>query len=146
MRKTKEVTIEIEGRDKGKTFIITEMPALEVERWAARALQGLTASGVDLPENVTAGGGAALAAYGVQALSRIEFSTLDALLAEMLACVQVREPAIVRRLTGDDIEEVSTLLLLRREWFGMHFGFFVAAAQSLMPPGKMKPQAAAPIQ
>lgn len=144
MRKVKDITIETEGRDRGKSFVITEMPAMQTERWATRALQGLTASGVDLPDDAIAGGGAALAAYGVRALGKIEFATLETLLAEMMACVQIREPAITRALTADDVEEIGTLLLLRREWFGVHFDFLLSAARSLMPPGRTTTGATAP--
>ena len=45
--KTKTVTIE-KGRDAGKTFLITEMPAIQADEWAHRLLEQAANSGVDL--------------------------------------------------------------------------------------------------
>ena len=50
-RKTKRVTITAEGRDKGKTFLITELPADQAERWAIRALLALIQSGAVISED-----------------------------------------------------------------------------------------------
>ena len=44
-RKTKTLTIE-SGRDVGKTFLITEMPLLQADRWAQQALFALAKSGI----------------------------------------------------------------------------------------------------
>jgi hypothetical protein len=38
-RKSIDVTIPFEGRDKGKVFHIVEMPSLHSERWAMRAIK-----------------------------------------------------------------------------------------------------------
>ena len=46
-RKEIEITIE-EGRDAGKTFKITEMPAVPADRWVTRALCLLGKSKTDL--------------------------------------------------------------------------------------------------
>ena len=43
-RKVEYITIDQEGRDQGKTFKITEMPALKAEKWATRAFLALAAS------------------------------------------------------------------------------------------------------
>src|SRR6185312_7551249 len=67
-RKTEIINVTSEGRDKGKQFIITEMPALRAERWAFRALLALAHSGVQLPEGAADGGMAVLASAGLQAL------------------------------------------------------------------------------
>ena len=40
-RKTKIVTIAAEGRDYGKSYLLTEMPALKAEKWATRAMMAL---------------------------------------------------------------------------------------------------------
>lgn len=45
--KTKTVTIE-KGRDKGKTFLITEMPAIEADYWAHGLVEQAANSGVNL--------------------------------------------------------------------------------------------------
>jgi len=48
-RKTCRVTIDADGRDKGKTFILTELPALDIERWTVRLVLALGKNGVNLP-------------------------------------------------------------------------------------------------
>lgn len=45
--KTKTVTIE-KGRDKGKTFLITEMAAIPADIWAHKLVEQAANSGVDL--------------------------------------------------------------------------------------------------
>jgi len=44
-RKTATVTISAEGRDKGKTFFLTEMSAERSEEWGERALLALVRGG-----------------------------------------------------------------------------------------------------
>src|SRR5262252_2336578 len=50
-RKTREVVVTDGGRDDGKHFIITELPASQAERWAARALMAMVRADVELPED-----------------------------------------------------------------------------------------------
>lgn len=148
MRKTAIVKIEDEGRDKGKIFIIREMPAAIAERWATRALLALARSGVDLPENVTGAGWAGIAAVGFKALSSIEYHDIQPLLDEMWLCVTVRpdnrNPEVTRPLVldgeGADVEEVATLLKLRTEVFNLHAGFSTGGAPSTAPILTTSPQ------
>lgn len=122
------------GRDHGKQFHLTEMPALQTERWATRALLALAASGVVLPEGWQDAGAAALAGVALSALAGVSYHDLAPLLNEMLECVEVLpDPKnhAVRRPLGsgeDDIEEVSTYLTLRREVFNLHMDFSQLAA------------------
>lgn len=138
MRKTKIVPIDVEGRDKGKTFLITEMPAAQAERWAMRALMAVADAGVDLPESAVNAGMAGIAAIGIRAIFRIPFEKAEPLMNEMMGCVQFvwdTRKNLTRSLVddgteSDDIEEVSTRLLLRSEVFELHTGFSMAAAVS----------------
>ena len=133
MRKTTVVTIDDEGRDKGKTFVLKEMPASIAERWATRALLTLARSGVQLPADIEKAGWAGMALLGFQALSQAKFEDVQPLLDEMWQCVSIRpdarHPEIVRPLLwtldgeGDDIMEVMTMLKLRAEIFNLHSGF-----------------------
>lgn len=132
VRKIKEVTITADGRDRGKTFIITEMPASRAEKWAARAFFAMGRAGIEVPEALQGAGMAAIAVVGIQALARLSFVDAEPLLDEMMACVQIKMPAITRPLIDDgteaeDIEEASTRLLLRSEVFEIHTGFSIAA-------------------
>lgn len=136
MRKFKDVAIESDGRDAGKIFRITEMDAEAGEWWAARALKGMIANGLEIPDEIAAGGMAALAAVGITALANIEDSALKSLLDEMFRCVQIvvgsAQAPIVRPLVKEDIEEISTRLELRKAWAELQLGFSFAAKPSTL--------------
>lgn len=132
MRKTSIVTISEQNRDFNKSFLVTEMPALKAEKWAARALLALSRSGIDVPEELQAMGFIGLAIFGLKFISGISFGELEPLMDEMMGCVQIapnpRDPSVVRPLLlrgteGDDIEEVATLAILRTEVISIHVGF-----------------------
>lgn len=132
MRKTQTLTIDAEGRDKGKVFKLTEMPAAQAERWAMRAFFALMNTGVDIPDGLEEAGVAGLASIGLQALGRVPYAQAEPLLAEMLDCVQIipdpGKPNVVRKLFDEDIEEVKTRLELRRAVWNLHTDFFSPAA------------------
>lgn len=129
-RKTQTLTIAADGRDHGKAYFLTEMPAARSEKWALRALLALSKSGVSLPDGVHTLGMAALMAVGLRALLGLPFADVEPLLDEMLVCVQfvpdASRPAVMRALVPDDIEEVQTMLLIRSEVFALHVGFSIA--------------------
>lgn len=126
MRKTSEITINVEGRDKGKVFLITEMSAFKAEKWAARALLAVTHGGLQIPPEMLKSGMQAMAVLGLKMLSNLQWETAEPLLDEMMSCVQVKETAVVRDVTEDDIEEAATILKLRDEVFKLHTGFSFA--------------------
>ena len=128
-RKTKVVQVSSEGRDKGKNFLLTEMPVYKAEKWAARALIALSSVlGDSAPEPSEGLGG--LANLKLSDFSRIPFELAEPLLDEMMECVKVLpdpgNPGNVRVLFpgSEDIEELSTMLTLRKEILGLHFDFF----------------------
>lgn len=125
------MTISAEGRDKGKVFVLTELSAYEAEDWAGRALFALMNAGVEIPENIAEAGLAGVAALGMTALTKLPYESAKPLLDSMMKCVQIQPSAnVVRALIADDIEEVSTLLTLRKHVLGLHMDFSMAAAQS----------------
>lgn len=132
-RKTLTVQIDAEGRDLGKMFLITEMPAAKVEKWAIRALLAIGRNGVSLPEGIEKMGFSALVSYGLNLITQLPFEEAEYLLDEMFTCVQIvpdpTKPQIVRGLTGDDIEEVSTRVTLRKATFGLHSDFLKAVGK-----------------
>lgn len=138
MRKTKLVIIPSTppSRDAGKAFLVTEMDAVRAEKWATRALLALASSGVDIPPEVIKAGAAALMAAGFRALLTMGFADAEPLLDEMLSCVVIvpdrSKPDVTRNIDADDIEEVSTLLLLRSEVIEIHTGFSPAAFLSTL--------------
>ena len=130
-RKVLDITVSAEGRDKGKVFQITEMPASQGERWALKAFLALAKSGVDVPEDIMSSGMAGIAILGLRALSGMSFFEAEPLLVEMFQCVKIipdpSKPLVVRALIEDDIEEIQTRMMLRKETLMLHVNFSVAA-------------------
>ena len=141
-RKTKTVTITFEGRDKGKKYLLTEMPASRAEKWAARGILALAHAGIEVPEEISGLGMAALAVVGLRALGRVSFAEAEPLMDEMMECIQAipdpGKPAIIRLLVEDDIEEVATRAYLRSEVFELHVGFSIAGAIWGSEPARQK--------
>lgn len=133
-RKVQTVTISAEGRDKGKVFLITEMPASRAEQWALRALLAIGRGGVQLPEGIEKMGFAGIVSYGINLITQLPYDEAEYLLAEMFTCVQIMpdpaRPQIVRAVQDDDIEEVATRITLRKEIFGLHSDFLKAVGKS----------------
>lgn len=146
-RKTANYRVPTEGRDIGKLFVITEMSAAQAESWATRALLALIGANTDVPDNVAELGTAGLAELGLRSLAKLKWEVAEPLLAEMMSCVEiVPDPAkthVRRPLIEDDIEEVSTRLALRMEWWNLHMGFLLAVAPSLS--GQPQPAKAAAV-
>jgi hypothetical protein len=129
MRKKQTLTITDEGRDKGKVFVLTEMPADQAERWAIRALLALMNAGIELPDGAADAGMAGIAAAGYKALGNLKFEVLEPLLDDMWGCVQYQHKPnqpLQSLMAGESsqIEEVSTRLQLRMAAFKLHTNFF----------------------
>lgn len=134
-RATLNYTVTDDGRDKGKVFVLTELPASQAESWALRSLLALMAGGVEVPAGFERMGMAAMAEVGIKALSQLKWEVAEPLLNEMWQCVQVMpdpaRPHVVRRLIEEDIEEVMTRVKLRAEIWKLHTGFLKAVAPSI---------------
>jgi len=132
-RHTKLVVIEAEGRDKGKVFKITEMDAMQAERWATRLLLGLAKSGVEIPDGIEEAGMAGVATLAIKAIGGINFADAEPLLDEMMTCVKImpdpKHPDVERAWLKEDFEEVATLLQLRKEVFELHTNFSTLVAR-----------------
>lgn len=126
-RKIVPVPITAAGRDQGKTFLITEMPASQAEKWAFRALSALAKAGVEVPDDVANMGLPALASLGIQAVCGMSFVEAEPLMDEMFACIKIipdmNKPEVTRALIEDDIQDVATRVRLRKEWLSVHTGF-----------------------
>lgn len=135
MRATINYTVTDEGRDKGKLFTITELPAAQGEAWAMRAILALTSEGVDIPEGFERLGMAGMIEMGVKSLTRLRWEVAAPLLAEMWECVKIipdpTKPHVVRGLIDQDIEEIMTRVKLRLEIFKLHGDFLKAVAPSI---------------
>jgi len=129
MRKTRELVIDAEGRDKGKTFILTEMAAEQAELWAARAFNGAARANVEIPESIKGAGIVGVFVIGLKMFLSCDFPTVQELMKEMMDCVQYRpepEKPFTRPLASGDIDEVATRLFLREEVIRLHTGFTLA--------------------
>lgn len=126
-RKTQVFMVDTEGRDLGKHFLLTEMPAAQAERWAFRAFMAAASHGIDVDDSIVAGGMAGLASNAIVFLSRIPFDEAQPLLDEMMECVQClpdpKNLKLVRGLVDSDIEEISTRLSLRKAILTLHVNF-----------------------
>lgn len=122
------------GRDAGKHFRIEEMPAMQAEKWAMRALLAVGRAGVELPDDIASGGMAAIAAMGIRAITSVSFDEAEPLLDEMMRCASIvpdpAKPIIYRPIDAEDIEEIATVVQLRDEVVNLHVGFSIAAELS----------------
>lgn len=140
MRKTAIYTAQ-SGRDKGKAFQLTEMPARQAHKWATRALFAVMNAGLEVPEEYADAGFAGLAAIAssgdkellvmlIKTLGRVNIEQAEPLLEELLGCVQIipepSKPNVVRALFDQDLEEVATIFALQKEVLVLHMGFSTA--------------------
>jgi hypothetical protein len=137
-RKTLTYTVTAAGRDQGKAFLITEMPASQSEEWATRALFTAMNCGVEVPDELLSSGLAGLAALGIKSLAKVPFDMAKPLFDQMMGCVQIipdrANPEFVRPLIEDDIEEIGTRLMLRKAILSLHMDFFRGAAPLTQAP------------
>jgi hypothetical protein len=142
------------NRDRGKTFLLTEMSAFRAEKWLIRVSLALNKGGGQLPLNAGDYGPATVAIMGINTFLRgnVEFADIEPLLDEMMTCVQmIRDPKahpdVVTEFGIDgDVEEVQTLLWLRSEVIELHTGFSVAGAVSTLLSMIMTPPASSTTQ
>jgi hypothetical protein len=134
-RRVETITITAEGRDKGKQFIIREMDSFEAEEWGERMLLALVrGGGPEVSEQTVSMGLAGLATLGVGAVGAVQYDEIKPLLKQMMGCVTI--PAAIashfeRPVNGqDDIEEVATILRLRKEVLELHLGFSLGSILS----------------
>ncbi|WP_144378530.1 hypothetical protein [Mesorhizobium amorphae] len=140
-RNVKRITIETEGRDQGKVFVLREMSASQAEKWAMRALLSVARSGIDIGQ-VAGQGMQGIALMGISALLAASWEDAEPLLDEMMSCIEIQpdptKPNIVRPLIEDDIEDVPTRIYLRREVLELHVGFSLSGVVS-KPTSETKP-------
>ena len=137
MRETRTITIDREGRDKGKTFFLTEMPASRLEKWSARVI--VAAFSGEVPAAVLEASRVSNAGALVTALNHVlaglDWKIVEPLYDELLDCVSFvprpDKPEAKIQLRPDNvdnfIEEVSTLYRLRLEVLELNFAFFAPA-------------------
>jgi hypothetical protein len=96
------------NRDHGKTFVLSELPADQAERWAIRCLLAFANAGRANPRGAQLMSGlegmkdvtTSLMVQGVRSLAYLQYSDAKPLLAEMLACVDVQARGATDRRSG----------------------------------------------
>lgn len=120
MLKSEDIVIE-SGRDKGKKFKITEMPATKMDKWATKALLILGKQGtafnlaqLDLEELL-------------RGLSNADYAGVEPLLEELLSCASFERDGVSMTMTSSIadgiIEDWTTLFRLRIEALKLNLGF-----------------------
>ena len=135
-RRNEYFTVDKECRDFGKTFCITEMTAFNAESFAIRAGLALLKNNPSLPPNVIERITEKtitfedIAALGFGLFSSVDYHDLKPLFDDLLKCVQIivdKKSMIMRHLEDEDIEELSTIIELRKRALGLHINFSTAA-------------------
>lgn len=136
-RRNEYFTVDKECRDFGKTFCITEMAAFDAESFAIRAGLAILKSNAVLPPNLSEKiknnqtiTFEDIASLGLGLFSGVDYHDLKPLLDDLLECVQIivdKKSMIMRHLEDEDIEELSTLIELRKRALGLHINFSTAA-------------------
>lgn len=131
--KSKVVTITSDNRDKGKQFIITEMPAAKFEKWALKAITAMGRAGLAISDEVWEAGAGGLAVQGFKSIVKMDYEDAQELMDLMFECFTIQpDPSkdYKRSLTDTDIEEIATRLKLRAEWWELQTGFQIAGGNS----------------
>lgn len=146
-----EVTID-KGEDRGKTFVVSSMPAFTADKWARHLVKALTRAGVAMPDDAMKAGIAGLAGMAQTMFGYLDDADADKAFDALLACVKLRpdpqNPNVKRPVVESDFDDPETLSLVRTEAFKLNVGFLKAAAFQLSPlvaaltPREDKPQTA----
>ena len=140
-RRTLIYTVETDGRDKGKKFLITEMSPWDGEKWGVNCLLAFMKGGINLPQGYETTGLSGLAALGFQMFSSLDWETLEPLFNQMMKCVEfvieIKNQPITRPLTNDginfDIEDSITLMEIKYQVWKMHVDFLKAVIRLISP-------------
>lgn len=126
-RRIERVTIEAEGRDQGKTFVIAEMSAVAADDWAMRALFTLANSGVPVIDAIRQAGMAGVAQLGPEVFAFAKYDDMKPLLDTLWDCVAYEkepgQPLVKGQLKNTQVEESGTFLWLKLAAFQLHTGF-----------------------
>ena len=135
-RRNEYFTVDKECRDFGKTFCITEMLAFDAESFAIRAGLAILKNNPALPTDLTEKianktiSFEDIAVLGLGLFSGVAYHDLKPLLDDLMDCVQIivdKKSMIRRELEDEDIEELSTIIELRKRALGLHINFSTAA-------------------
>lgn len=147
-RREVRLSISSRGRDSGKVFLLTEMPADQAEWWGIRTLCALSAAGLEVPEESTGMAGLAVVKNLLASLMKIPPQVLKPLLDEMFECVKYQHdpkhpPMQIVAGEASQIEEVATRLEIREALLDLHLGFSLRGAPPISASAHPLPTPAA---
>ena len=127
----KSIEIQLEDRGKELDFVISEMPATQLESWIIRATLLVAGGFGGAPGDIDLQKAAAhLSERGLGLLSALSYEKAEPLLEEMLNCCQRKIDKHLEKCTSASvdgyIEDVTTLVKLRTEALKLNLGFLVA--------------------
>ena len=131
-RRRATIVISLEGRDKGKTFELEEMPVLKSTDWFFQAMMLLSRGGAEVPSNIFSQGPIGFAAMGLGAvltgLGKTPFPEVKPLLNQLLDCVVGFQMPVGTMMTNREaimsqVEEATSIFFLYQEVLSLHLGF-----------------------
>ncbi|EAO7510850.1 hypothetical protein QD57_001421 [Salmonella enterica subsp. enterica] len=134
-RKEIPFIVEIEGRDKGKEFLITEMSAWDADSLAQDIFRAMGDSNYSsIPADVIAMGCAGLATVGLSIISasspEVARQLRDRLMSTVDIIITNDGKRQQRKVNGSlDFEEVSTIRSLLDKVFQVNFDFLTIAGE-----------------
>lgn len=131
-RRTTTYTVEMAGRDFGKCFVLTEMPARQAYEWAVRVLTAMINGGAPMPEDLRKAGWPALAIAAITGMRYLHGDDIIDFGNELMTCVKVREEKADRDRVESDIEEFATFALLQKAVFELHRDPFMQGVKSIL--------------
>ncbi len=130
-------TVQDDGRDKGKQFKITELDAFSGDKFASKAFAAAIRAGMQVPAGMEDTGMLALAKAGYAILVAMPFEFSESLLDELMTCVEfISSKGITRKIESVDIEEIQTIMKLRKAAYDLHVDFFPNGSQSISESGQ----------
>ena len=142
-RNTLIYTVQMQGRDFGKTFVLTEMAAKPAFNFAVRVAAAMINGGAPLPDDLKRSGWPALAVAAITGMRYMRADDVIEFGDELMSCVQKKEEKGVRPLFEGDIEEFSTYGLLQKAVFELHRDPFIIGVKSIL--GLTPEPAVAPV-
>lgn len=120
------------GEDSGKNFCITKMPVMKAEKWAAKALLAIMHGNPEIPEEAASMGILGLLQIGLSGLMKCKWEDVEPLLDEMLDYVEiipdVSKPQVKRRLFDGDVQDVRTIIGIRKAIWEFNTSFLSEGA------------------
>ncbi len=156
-RKEARITITAEGRDRGKVFVLREMPSDQAERWFIRLVLALANAGGKVPEEVLFSGAAGFAdmlptlrnslVVAIRAIQGLDFKDVNALFDEMTPFITWQPPGVPAPPeqmlfpgVNSQVDEVATWFKLRFELVQLHVGFSLVVDASTTEAGSSPPE------